>query len=67
MIDTVNTDTEQIKRLDGSSVLCESNTCEEPALYLFVAKGGERSFAALCEEHALRRIHRTKLVLSAAG
>jgi hypothetical protein len=42
----------KIKRMNGKAVLCQADTCEKPALYLFLEKGNASSCTARCEAHA---------------
>jgi hypothetical protein len=56
-----------VKPLDGTAVICQTSTCEKPALYLFFRKETKASCAAHCEVHSREFAARHSLLLPPAN
>ena len=51
----------EVKILDGTAVRCESEQCEAPALFLFIAAGASGACRAYCETHASQKMGEWKV------
>lgn len=56
----------KVVALDGKSVFCQTDKCDNPAVFLFSFRGSNGSCLALCGTHANERAAQSHLRLPSA-